>query len=215
MTGMHKGVTDVPLCIGQSIKRKKEGTFPPIFNSLTHTTAVSLFFLAVVVRERKWRGACMRKFLHKLSSSSFFLLVRPSLISYYLSLYSGLTREKEEKREFVRVRADELDAQKSDRDIDRCFSVWSSHWRVTRLFFFDFSFDGSKQMYKEFGSKRKEKRKGLSVQNLAQTINASCRNHFSGPILRTLSHQSLNSFSIHFLWHQDWCGRQAVDAKKM
>ena len=65
----------------------------------------------------------MRKFLHKLSSSSFFLLVRPSLISYYLSLYSGLTREKEEKREFVRVRADELDAQKSDRDIDRCFSV--------------------------------------------------------------------------------------------
>ena len=159
MTGMHKGVTDVPLCIGQSIKRKNEWTFPPIFNSLTHTTAVSLFFLAVVVRERKWRGACMRKFLHKLSSSSFFLLVRPSLISYYLSLYSGLTREKEEKREFVRVRADELDAQKSDRDIDRCFSVWSSHWRVTRLFFFYFSFMDPNKCTRSLDPKEKKKEK--------------------------------------------------------
>ena len=157
----------------------------------------------------------MRKFLHKLSSSSFFLLVRPSLISYYLSLYSGLTREKiREERVCTRTRWWAGCTEKWSRHRSLLFCVIQPLARYASFLFLLF-FYGSKQMYKEFGSKRKEKRKGLSVQNLAQTINASCRNHFSGPILRTLSHQSLNSFSIHFLWHQDWCGRQAVDAKKM
>ena len=96
MTGMHKGVTDVPLCIGQSIKRKKEGTFPPIFNSLTHTTAVSLFFLAVVVRERKWRGACMRKFLHKLPFLVFFL-------GQAIHRDFDILAQKKTEKKFVRV----------------------------------------------------------------------------------------------------------------